>query len=313
MKKSTARKQLEAAGQISAQLPKKKSISWRVTLIIAASLIAIDAGIIGYMYTTNEQRLALQQAMHTKEIAAADKNIATIKAKIVEAKRKEAEARKKQAEIAAKEAAEKSEQAKQAVKTAPTTHCDVSNPTQVTVIVNKKHCINPPSWAPSDLTYVGSTGYVLRSIAATHLETMMAAAATAGLPFSLTSAYRSYDSQVATYNNWVAVNGSQAAADTVSARPGYSEHQTGLAADLKTDGCVLECFAGTAQYKWLTQHAADYGFIERYPPDLTAITGYAPEAWHWRYVGKEVATAMKARGIQTLESYFNVSGGDYAS
>ena len=282
-------------------------------LMMTLLLTAIAAGAIGAMRIHSSQALALQQTAHAKEIAKADKAIAAIKAKVAEAKRKEAEARKKQAEIAAKEAAEKAEQAKQATKTTPTTHCDVSNPTQVTVIVNKKHCINPPSWAPSDLAYVGSTGYVLRSIAATHLETMMAAAATAGLPFSLTSAYRSYDSQVVTYNNWVAVNGSQAAADTVSARPGYSEHQTGLAADLKTDGCVLECFAGTAQYKWLTQHAADYGFIERYPPNLTAITGYAPEAWHWRYVGKEVATAMKARGIQTLESYFNVSGGDYAS
>ena len=313
MKKSTARKQLEAAGQMPAQLPKKKGTSWRITLIIIVLLIAVDAGIIGYMHSANERQLAVQQAAHAQEIAAADKNIAAIKAKIAEAKRKEAEARKQQEVLKAKQAAEAAKKAQQQAQRASTTNCDVNDPTKITVIVNKKHCINPPSWAPSDLVGVGATGYVLRSIAATHLVAMMDAAATAGLPFSLTSAYRSYDSQVVTYNNWVAVNGSQAAADTVSARPGYSEHQTGLVADLKTDGCVLECFAGTAQYKWLTQHAAEYGFIERYPPGLTAITGYAPEAWHWRYVGKEVATAMKARGIQTLESYFNVSGGDYAS
>lgn len=139
----------------------------------------------------------------------------------------------------------------------------------------------------------------------------MQAAANAGVGFSLSSAYRSYDNQVVTYNNWVNVNGSVAAADTVSARPGFSEHQTGLAADLKTGNCVLDCFGGTGSYTWLQQHAAEYGFIERYPSGLTAITGYAPEAWHWRYIGASAATDMKTKGIQTLETYFNISGGDY--
>lgn len=139
----------------------------------------------------------------------------------------------------------------------------------------------------------------------------MAAAVAAGLGFDLSSAYRSYSDQQVTYNNWVRVNGSQAAADTVSARPGYSEHQTGLAADLKVGGCALECFANTAQYTWLTQHAANYGFIQRYPVGLTSITGYSPEAWHWRYVGVATATDMKAKGIQTLEQYFGITGGDY--
>lgn len=143
------------------------------------------------------------------------------------------------------------------------------------------------------------------------MATMMNAAALAGTPFDMSSAYRSYANQVATYNNWVAVNGSQAAADTVSARPGYSEHQTGLAADLKVGGCALECFGSTSQYQWLKQHAADYGFIERYPQGLTSITGYSPESWHWRYVGTNIAQDMKAKSIQTLEQYFGISGGDY--
>jgi len=189
------------------------------------------------------------------------------------------------------------------------THCDVSNPTSVTVVVNKKHCINPPSWAPPDLASLD--GYLMRSVAAGYMQQMMQAAAAAGLPFGLTSAYRSYNDQVATYNNWVQVNGSTTSADTVSARPGYSEHQTGLAADLDTGSCVLECFGTTAQYTWLKQNAANYGFIERYPSGLTGVTGYSPEPWHWRYVGSDTALAMKRSGVQTLEEYLGVSGGDY--
>jgi len=199
------------------------------------------------------------------------------------------------------------------VTATPTTnaaaHCDVGNPTSITVVVNKKHCINPPSWAPADLTSL--KGYLMRGVTADHMQQMIQAATAAGLPFGLTSAYRSYSDQVATYNNWVQVNGSTTAADTVSARPGYSEHQTGLAADLDTGSCVLECFGGTAQYAWLKQNAASFGFIERYPSGLTGVTGYSPEPWHWRYVGSETALAMKRSGVQTLEEYLGISGGDY--
>ena len=191
-----------------------------------------------------------------------------------------------------------------------TTNCGVTNPGSITVVINKKHCFSPLSWAPSDLVSVN--GYYMRSQAASAMQSMMSAANNAGVGFSLSSAYRSYSDQVATYNNWVAVNGSQAAADTVSARAGYSEHQTGLAADLKVGSCALECFADSAQYKWLTKNAAKYGFIQRYPTGLTSITGYSPEAWHWRYVGVAVAEDMKARGTQTLEQYYGISGGDYA-
>lgn len=307
MRKSTARKLLEAESQAQSQLQKRRT-TWRTTIMAILLLVAIDAGFIGFMRVSTAQSAAVAQAQHQQQMIAMQKNIDTTKKKVADAKRQEAEARKKQEETLAKEAAAKKTQP---AGTTATTTCDVTNPDAITVVVNKKHCIKPSRWAPSDLTLL--SGYQLRNVAATHLQAMMDAAAAAGLPFGLTSAYRSYDSQVVTYNNWVAVNGSQAAADTVSARPGFSEHQTGLAADLKTDGCVLECFAGTAQYTWLTQHAAEYGFIERYPPNLTAITGYSPEAWHWRYVGKEVATAMKTRGIQTLETYFGISGGDYAS
>lgn len=77
--------------------------------------------------------------------------------------------------------------------------------------------------------------------------------------------------------------------------------------------CPLECFANSQAYTWLRAHAAEYGFIQRYPVGLTAITGYSPEAWHWRYVGSEVALDMKAKNIETLETYFGISGGDYSN
>jgi D-alanyl-D-alanine carboxypeptidase len=190
--------------------------------------------------------------------------------------------------------------------------CDVTSPTSLRVVVNKKHCFNPVNWEPSDLVEVN--GYYLRAEAASHMVSMMDAASTAGVPFMISSAYRSYNDQVSTYATWVSVNGSVAAADAVSARPGYSEHQTGLAADLKVNNsCVLECVGTRAQYTWLVAHAAEYGFVQRYPEGLTSITGYDTESWHWRYVGVTVAKDMKARGIQTLEAYFGVSGGNYAN
>ncbi len=136
-------------------------------------------------------------------------------------------------------------------------------------------------------------------------------AAAQGISISASSSYRSYAAQVATYNHWVAVNGSIAAADQVSARPGYSEHQTGLAVDVSSNGCSLDCFASSPAYAWMQSHAAEYGFIERYPSGLTSITGYSPEAWHYRYVGVAVAKDMKNTSVKTLEQYWNVAGGDY--
>jgi D-alanyl-D-alanine carboxypeptidase len=222
-------------------------------------------------------------------------------------------ARKAEAEAKAAAAAQQNEVVKKppvAQSTTTAALCDVMQPSAITVVINKKHCFNPSNWAPDNLVSVN--GYYLQQEAATALTSMMNDAAASGNGFALSSAYRSYANQVATYNNWVAINGSAAAADTVSARPGYSEHQTGLAADLKVGSCVLECFGGTTQYAWLQAHASDYGFIERYPDGLTSITGYSPEAWHWRYVGPITAKDLKTKGIQTLEEYFGISGGDYA-
>lgn len=102
-----------------------------------------------------------------------------------------------------------------------------------------------------------------------------------------------------------------AGADTYSARAGYSEHQTGLVIDIAGGSCVLDCFGSTSQYQWMQQHAAEYGFIQRYYAGSETITGYKAEEWHYRYVGVEVARDMKHKGVKTLEEYWGVPGGDY--
>ncbi len=176
------------------------------------------------------------------------------------------------------------------------------------VVVNKQHPLSPLGYTPTSLQSVGN-GQRMRTDAAAAFSQMQSAAAAAGTPISATSGYRSYSYQVSVYNGYVAQYG-VAQTDTFSARPGYSEHQTGLALDIQGGGCSLDnCFANTAQGKWLSANAYIYGFILRYPSDKTAITGYQYEAWHYRYVGTELATEMHRLGITTLEEFFGVSGG----
>lgn len=279
-------------------------------LLLLACLTALTVGFVAWTDWKQKNDAKSQAAAQVVQFAALDKQVkATIQKKIDDAKKAEAEARANAEALVATEKAKAAAHPSGAVSS--TKACDVTNPSKVTVVLNKKHCFNPIDWAPNDLVSVG--GYYLRSEAAAHIQELIGAASAAGLPIDFSSAYRSYANQQVTYNNWVAVNGSQAAADSVSARPGFSEHQTGLAADLKVGSCVLECFGGTAQYTWLAEHAAEHGFIRRYPVGLSSITGYEPEVWHWRYVGLSTAQDMKAKGIETLEQYFGISGGDYAS
>ena len=122
------------------------------------------------------------------------------------------------------------------------------------------------------------------------------------------SGFRSYDYQKTLYDNYVSRDG-QAAADRYSARPGYSEHQTGLVFDL-TDksGNLLE---DSRASQWLKDNAHNYGFIVRFQAGKEASTGYMPEAWHIRYVGKE-AKDIHDSGL-SLEEYFGIEGGDYSA
>ena len=136
---------------------------------------------------------------------------------------------------------------------------------------------------------------------------LIAAMQQAGFPISdHYSGFRSYETQTQLYQNYVNKDG-KAEADRYSARPGYSEHQTGLAFDLIGTNGDLVTEEKAAQ--WLLNHAADYGFVVRYLKGKEKETGYMAEEWHLRYVGKE-AKEIAASGL-SLEEYYGFEGGDY--
>ena len=136
---------------------------------------------------------------------------------------------------------------------------------------------------------------------------LIAAMQQAGFPISdHYSGYRSYETQTQLYQDYVNQDG-KAEADRYSARPGYSEHQTGLAFDLIGTNGDLVTEEKAAQ--WLLDHAADYGFVVRYLKGKEKETGYMAEEWHLRYVGKE-AKDIAASGL-SLEEYYGFEGGDY--
>lgn len=136
---------------------------------------------------------------------------------------------------------------------------------------------------------------------------LIAAMQQAGFPISdHYSGFRSYETQTQLYQNYVNKDG-KAEADRYSARPGYSEHQTGLAFDLIGTNGDLVTEEKAAQ--WLLDHAADYGFVVRYLKGKEKETGYMAEEWHLRYVGKE-AKDIAASGL-SLEEYYGFEGGDY--
>ena len=153
----------------------------------------------------------------------------------------------------------------------------------------------------------GSDEMKMRADSGAALKEMFTAAKADGSNLLIASAYRSEASQKALHASYVAQKGA-AAADTDSARAGYSEHQTGLAVDVgRTDHrCEVEaCFADTAEGKWIAQNAYKYGFIVRYPAGKQANTGYVYEPWHLRYVGKDLAKAIYDSG-QTMEEFFDL-------
>ncbi|GAA1342585.1 M15 family metallopeptidase [Arthrobacter roseus] len=189
------------------------------------------------------------------------------------------------------------------------------DPTRLDVVVNKQRPVKPLNFVPSALTLpqvnlaTAPGAAKMQADAAAALEDMFAAAAANGIGLTVVSGYRSYQDQAATYNHWVAVHGSVQRADGVSARPGYSEHQTGLAFDVgQSDGVctLLPCFRDTAAGQWMDEHAHRYGFILRYPPGQEQVTGFQPEYWHFRYVGLDISTDMHSNATPTLETYFGL-------
>lgn len=197
--------------------------------------------------------------------------------------------------------------ASQSASTAPTfdkNQYSLSDPKSIWIVVDKQRPLNPKDYAPADLTTIGN-GQYLRAEAAAAYQKLVTAAKAAGYTLIPESGYRSYNTQVTVYDNEVK-NFGQTVADSESARPGYSEHQTGWAVDIATPGCMEDCFGNTEAAKWTLAHAADYGFIRRYAPDKSSVTGYRTEPWHFRYVGTLLSAELIKTG-QALEEFFGLS------
>ena len=159
------------------------------------------------------------------------------------------------------------------------------------IVVNKSYSL------PESFNSAGG----LNLTAKAQFDRLAAEAKSQGLNIYISSGYRSYATQSSIYQDNVTRYG-EAMADSFSARPGYSEHQTGLAIDVNT---IDDTFAGTPEARWLADHAHEYGFIIRYPEGKENITGYQYEPWHIRYLGIDTATAVYNSGL-TLEEYLGI-------
>ena len=186
------------------------------------------------------------------------------------------------------------EQSGQAASAASSKKSDntVNGPTYIKgiLIVNKTYGL-PASYAPG-----------VDDTARAWLKKMFAAAENDGLDLYIASGYRSYQRQSELYNKYVSIDG-KAAADRYSARPGHSEHQTGLAFDINDPS---DSFIGTPESKWLAAHCYEYGFIIRYQQNKESITGFKYEPWHVRYVGVELDKTLQESG-KCLEEYLGVT------
>lgn len=172
------------------------------------------------------------------------------------------------------------------------------------ILTNKYYALSK-NYEPNDLVkintaYTNGKARTIRKKVNEAFEKMAKAMTSQGMMVNVVSAYRSYATQNQLYNNYANRDGIKKA-DTYSARPGHSEHQTGLALDLNS--LSNSAFVYTKEYKWLKDNAHKYGFILRYPSDKVHITGYMFESWHYRYVGNEVATYIYENKI-TFEEYY---------
>ena len=178
----------------------------------------------------------------------------------------------------------------------------VKDPGALDVLVNKYNAL-PASFQPElvamDSRYANYSAY-LHPTAYQWFTKMVDDAREEGHWLYCVSAYRSYDYQQSLYQRYASRDG-QRLADTYSARPGFSEHQTGLAVDINTASSSAH-FEYTAQYRWLRENSWKYGFILRYPQGKEHITGFRFEPWHYRYVGPELAQAVYESGL-TYDEY----------
>lgn len=189
---------------------------------------------------------------------------------------------------------------------------EVSDPDSLLVLVNKYHYL-PDGYEPDDLGYVpGAYGnnVPMRDVIVEPFKELQAAALEEiDVEFMPTTAYRGYSFQSTLYNRYVSEDGVEAA-DTYSARPGYSEHQTGLSIDLRNTALSSDIRLTDDNYEWLSNNAYRFGFIIRFPEDKTYITGYQFENWHIRYVGKDAAKIIYEEDL-TLEEYIDLYVTEY--
>lgn len=178
---------------------------------------------------------------------------------------------------------------------------EITNTDDVNVLVNKYNKL-PSNYEAKDLVELSkdysSRGHLLKKVAADAVMKMIDAAKADGLNLIVISGYRTESTQSGLYNNSVKKNGNEHAL-IYSAKPGYSEHQLGLAVDLND---TEERFDQTKEYKWLKANSYKYGFIERYPKGKEYITGYGYEPWHYRYLGVDLATKVFTENV-TYEEY----------
>jgi len=172
------------------------------------------------------------------------------------------------------------------------------------ILVNKYYKLSK-DYVPNNLVQIESkygVSYQLESKVYEQFKLMYDDAFKVGLTLYINSPYRSYSTQEVLYNNYVRRDGI-VSADSYSARPGHSEHQTGLAFDVTSKTTNFSTFAFSKEYNWLQENAYKYGFILRYPKGKEYITGYQYESWHYRYVGYEIAQKIKTLDL-TFEEYY---------
>ena len=167
----------------------------------------------------------------------------------------------------------------------------------IKMLVNKFHYLKE-DYLPDDIVSISNwyayDGHSIKKEVYDKYVSMWKAANEQGLRLLVNSSYRTFEDQQNEYDM---------SNDDYASRPGFSEHQTGLALDIVTDDIIGNEFENTDEFKWLQENAHLYGFILRYPKDKEYITGYNYESWHYRYVGKELATKVKESGL-TYDEYY---------
>ena len=182
----------------------------------------------------------------------------------------------------------------------------VKNPDNILTLVNKNNKL-PTVYIPDDLIEIPNNmaynGKKVRKEVLKNFENLFNDAKKLGYKIVVVSAYRDYDYQKKLFNGYVEEKGLKYALKC-SAKPGHSEHQTGLAIDVMGSNNDYNLFADSKEFEWMKNNAHKYGFILRYPKEKQKITGFKYEPWHYRYVGIEISNYIYENNL-TLEEYFS--------